>query len=52
MATTVGLGKILDARSRDVEIPDTWAVDEKGKPTTILMKYEVYCRFQDQKDMD
>lgn len=30
MATTVqAWGKILDARSRDVEIPDTWAVDEK-----------------------
>lgn len=35
MATTVqAWGKILDARSRDVEIPDTWAVDEKGQPTT------------------
>ena len=35
IATTVqAWGKILDARSRDVEIPDTWAVDEKGQPTT------------------
>ncbi len=43
-------GKILDARSRDVEIPDTWAVDEKkASQRLILMKYEVYCRFQDQK---
>lgn len=35
MATTVqAWGKILDARSRDKEIPDTWAVDEEGRPTT------------------
>jgi len=35
MATTVqAWGKILDARSKDREIPDTWAVDENGEPTT------------------
>lgn len=35
MATTVqAWGKVLDARSRHVDIPDTWAVDESGKPTT------------------
>ena len=35
MATTVqAWGKILDARSRDSEIPEGWAVDESGKPTT------------------
>ena len=35
MATTVGAwGKILDARSKGKEIPDTWAVDEHGHPTT------------------
>lgn len=35
MATTVqAWGKILDARSKGKEIPDTWAVDESGKPTT------------------
>ncbi|GAA5094785.1 ureidoglycolate dehydrogenase [Wohlfahrtiimonas larvae] len=35
MATTVqAWGKVLDARSRNVAIPDTWAVDANGKPTT------------------
>lgn len=35
MATTVqAWGKILDARSKNMEIPDTWAVDDEGKPTT------------------
>lgn len=35
MATTVqAWGKILDARSRNVAIPDTWAVDGNGNPTT------------------
>lgn len=35
MATSVqAWGKILDARSKDMEIPDTWAVDKKGLPTT------------------
>lgn len=35
MATTVqAWGKVLDARSRNVPIPDTWAVDKDGKPTT------------------
>lgn len=35
MATTVGAwGKILDARAKNKEIPDTWAVDSKGHATT------------------
>jgi ureidoglycolate dehydrogenase (NAD+) len=35
MATTVqAWGKILHARSKNVEIPDTWAVDKNGEPTT------------------
>ena len=35
MATTVqAWGKILDKRSRNEDIPDTWAVDEKGQPVT------------------
>jgi ureidoglycolate dehydrogenase (NAD+) len=35
MATTVqAWGKVLDARAKNVSIPDTWAVDENGKPTT------------------
>ena len=35
MATTVqAWGKILDARSKNREIPDTWAVDASGNPTT------------------
>ncbi len=35
MATTVqAWGKVLDARSRNAPIPDTWAVDANGKPTT------------------
>lgn len=39
MATTVqAWGKVLYARSRKAEIPDTWAVDEDGKPTTDSMK--------------
>lgn len=35
MATTVqAWGEILDARSKNQQIPETWAVDEKGQPTT------------------
>ncbi|MDR8335339.1 ureidoglycolate dehydrogenase, partial [Acinetobacter baumannii] len=35
MATTVqAWGKILDARSRHESIPDSWAVDKNGAPTT------------------
>lgn len=35
MATTVqAWGKILDKKSRNEAIPDTWAVDETGSPTT------------------
>ncbi|TCP21661.1 ureidoglycolate dehydrogenase (NAD+) [Scopulibacillus darangshiensis] len=35
MATTVqAWGKVLDARSKHKDIPDTWAVNEKGEPTT------------------
>jgi len=35
MATTVqAWGKILDARSKGKLIPDTWAVDKDGAPTT------------------
>lgn len=35
MATTVqAWGKVLDMRSRKQSIPDTWAVDAEGKPTT------------------
>ncbi|ASN06743.1 ureidoglycolate dehydrogenase [Virgibacillus necropolis] len=35
MATTVqAWGKILHARSKEEEIPDDWAVDENGEPTT------------------
>lgn len=35
MATTVqAWGKILDKRSRHLEIPSDWAVDEKGLPVT------------------
>ena len=35
MATTVqAWGKILDARSRDKPIPEDWAVDDQGRPTT------------------
>ena len=35
MATTVqAWGKILDKRANKESIPDTWAVDEQGKPTT------------------
>lgn len=35
MATTVqAWGKILYARSKNESIPDTWAVDEHGEPTT------------------
>ncbi|ETI67494.1 ureidoglycolate dehydrogenase [Neobacillus vireti] len=39
MATTVqAWGKILHARSKNESIPDTWAVDEKGEPTTDPFK--------------
>ncbi|MFK8243269.1 MULTISPECIES: ureidoglycolate dehydrogenase [unclassified Facklamia] len=35
MATTVqAWGKILDARSKGQSIPDTWAVNSEGNPTT------------------
>ncbi|WP_288394037.1 ureidoglycolate dehydrogenase [uncultured Vagococcus sp.] len=35
MATTVqAWGKILDARSKNLPIPNTWAVDKQGEPTT------------------
>ncbi|MDU4960878.1 MAG: ureidoglycolate dehydrogenase [Sporomusaceae bacterium] len=35
MATTVGAwGKVLDARAKNKPIPDTWAVDKDGNPTT------------------
>lgn len=35
MATTVGAwGKILDSRAKGKPIPDTWAVDANGNPTT------------------
>ena len=35
MATTVGAwGKILDARAKNAKIPETWAVDKNGLPTT------------------
>lgn len=35
MATTVqAWGKILDRRAKHEQIPDTWAVDEKGNPVT------------------
>lgn len=34
MATTVGAwGKILDARAKNKQIPETWAVDKEGHPT-------------------
>lgn len=39
MATTVqAWGKILHARSKNESIPDTWAVDENGEPTTDPFK--------------
>lgn len=35
MATTVqAWGKVLDARSKNAMIPNTWAVDSDGEPTT------------------
>ncbi|SMC99296.1 ureidoglycolate dehydrogenase [Sporomusa malonica] len=35
MATTIGAwGRILHARSKNEQIPDDWAVDENGVPTT------------------
>lgn len=35
MATTVqAWGKVLDARSKNKEIPSDWAVDKEGNPTT------------------
>ena len=35
MATTVqAWGKILHARSKNESIPNTWAVDSNGEPTT------------------
>ena len=39
MATTVqAWGKILVARAKKESIPDTWAVDEEGRPTTDSSK--------------
>ena len=39
MATTVqAWGKVLHARSKGDPIPDTWAVDQHGNPTTDTMK--------------
>ncbi|RDU38228.1 ureidoglycolate dehydrogenase [Neobacillus piezotolerans] len=39
MATTVqAWGKILHARSKNEPIPDTWAVDSNGEPTTDPFK--------------
>ena len=39
MATTVqAWGKILHARSKNESIPDSWAVDSNGQPTTDPMK--------------
>ncbi|MCY8213992.1 ureidoglycolate dehydrogenase [Bacillus haynesii] len=39
MATTVqAWGKILDARSKNKLIPDSWAVDKNGAPTTDPFK--------------
>ncbi len=39
MATSVqAWGKILHARSKQESIPDTWAVDDNGKPTTDPFK--------------
>lgn len=39
MATTVqAWGKVLHARSKNESIPDTWAVDESGEPTTDPFK--------------
>lgn len=39
MATTVqAWGKILHARSRNESIPDSWAVDKEGHPTTDPFK--------------
>lgn len=39
MATTVqAWGKVLHARSKNESIPDTWAVDEHGEPTTDPFK--------------
>ena len=41
MATTVqAWGKILDARSKKVTIPDTWAVNSNGEPTTDPFEVE------------
>jgi ureidoglycolate dehydrogenase (NAD+) len=41
MATTVqAWGKILHARSKNEAIPDTWAVDENGEPTTDPFKVQ------------
>ncbi len=44
MATTVqAWGKILDRRSKDQEIPDDWAVDEKGRPVTDPHQVNALC---------
>lgn len=41
MATTVqAWGKILQARAKNEQIPDTWAVDKNGEPTTDPFKVQ------------
>lgn len=50
MATTVqAWGKILDARAKHSDIPDTWAVDEAGKPTCDPFAVKVYYLLRDQR---
>ena len=45
MATTVqAWGKVLDARSRNMSIPDTWAVDKNGAPQPIRSRYMLCSR--------
>ncbi|HAX0248158.1 ureidoglycolate dehydrogenase [Escherichia coli] len=48
MATTVqAWGKVLDARSRNMSIPDTWAVDKNGAPTTDPFGRQVSSMYDD-----
>lgn len=48
MATTVqAWGKVLDARSRNMSIPDTWAVDKNGVPTTDPFGRQVSSMYDD-----
>ena len=50
LATTVqAWGKILHARSKNVEIPDTWAVDKDGVPTTDPFKVSSLVPIADAK---